>query len=464
LTIYTYYLFFFVGIISGAFMSTFIQSIGRRGFVCAIAVVMLAALAMPAAAQSKKPKAKAPAAAAKAEQPAGQPIQIELYQQLPPSRVKALQELVERFNAQSTASQVTLVESDWQAAKPPHMVLLNTTSEEAFLSGKTRYKPLFALMKEAGVALPAVKPAAMVTRKPFNANGQALALPVGLNTPVLYFNRAAFKRAGINTDAAPVTTWADLQGVLGKLGSSGSRCPLTIADPARVLIENVSAWDNVPILNGKQPSFNGLFHVKYVSLMASWNRANLLKFFKDRTEAEERFAKGECAVYIGPSDSWADFRSVNGLDVGIARLPYIDDAPGAPQNTHASSSASLWVSAGKKPAEYKAVANFVNFWLQPENQIIWQRDTGYLPLTKAGIFASESTLLGDTLENIKLAIGQLTYRPVTANSAIQPLIERESALRIIDEELAAVWADRKSAKAALDSAVARLSTGGTGKK
>jgi sn-glycerol 3-phosphate transport system substrate-binding protein len=458
------YLFFVFSadVISGAFMSTFIQSIGRRGVVCAIAAVMLAALAMPAAAQqAKKPKPKAPAAAAKAEQPAG-PIQIELYQQLPPSRAKALQELVERFNAQSTASQVTLVESDWQAAKPPHMVILNTTSEEAFLSGKPRYKPLFALMKEAGSALPAVKPAAMVTRKPFNANGQPLALPVGLNTPVLYYNRAVFKRAGINTETPPVATWADLQGVLSKLGS---RCPLTIAEPARVLIENVSAWDNVPITSGKQPSFNGLFHVKFVSLMASWNRAGLLKFYNDRTEAEQHFAKGECAVFIGPSDSWADFRNVNGLDVGIARLPYIDDAPGAPQNTHASSSASLWVPAGKKPAEYKAVASFISFWLQPENQVIWQRDTGYLPLTRAGIFASESALLGDTLENIRVAIGQLTNKPVTSSSAIQPLIDRESTLRIIDEELAAVWANRKSAKAALDSAVARLSTGtGTGKK
>jgi sn-glycerol 3-phosphate transport system substrate-binding protein len=452
------YLFFvFLRILFGAFMSTFMQSIGHRGLVCAIAAVMLTTLAMPTAAQGKNTKPKAPAAAAKVAQPA-QPLQIELYQQLSPSRAKALQELVERFNAQSTTSQVTLVESDWRAAKPPHMMVLSGAGEEAFLSGKLGYKPLFALMKEAGVALQTVKPAAMVTRRPLNASGQVLALPVGLNTPVLYFNRAAFKRAGINTDAAPVTTWAELQGVLSKLASSGSRCPLTIGEPARVLVENVSAWDNVPVLNGKKPSFNGLFHVKYVSLMASWNRAHLLKFFKDRTEAEERFAKGECAIFIGPSDSWADFRHVNGLDVGLARLPYIDDAPGAPQNTHASSNASLWVPAGKKPAEYKAVANFVNFWLQPENQVIWQRDTGYLPLTRAGIFASESALLADTLENIKLAIGQLTYKPVTVNSAIQPLIERESSLRIIDEELAEVWADRKSAKAALDSAVARLST------
>jgi len=450
-------------------MSTFTQRIGHRGLACVIGAVILAASAMPAVAQGKKApaaKAAAPATktatpAAKAEQPAGQPLQIELSHQLPPSRAKALQELIERFNAESKTSRVTLVDSSWQAANPPHMMILAGADEEAFLSSsKPRYKPLFALMKESGVALQTVKPAAMMTRKPLNANGQLLALPVGLSTPVLYFNRAAFKRAGLNAETTPLATWPDLQSALGKLAANGSRCPLTIVEPARVLIENVSAWDNVPVLKGKQPVFNGLFHVKYVSLMASWYRANLLKIFKDRAEAEERFAKGECATLIGPSDSWADFRQRNGLDAGVARLPYVvdDTAPGAPQNTLASG-ASLWVAAGKKAAENKAMASFIHFWLQPQNQIIWQRDAGYLPLSRAGFFASETTLLGDSLENIKVAIGQLTHKPATANSAVQTALERESARRIIDEELNEVWANRKSAKAALDSAVMRLSTG-----
>lgn len=446
-------------------MSTSIQNIFRRSLVCIIGAVMSVALTMPAAAQNTK--AKAPAAAGKkakapaakpAAQPAG-PVQIELFQQLPPSRAKALQELVERFNAQNTASQITLVETGWQESKPPHMMILSGADEEAFLSGKVRYKPVSALMKEAGVAIQTIKLPAMVTRKPVNANGQLLALPVGLNTPVLYFNRAALKRAGVNTENPPVATWTELQGTLDRLAANGSRCPLTLVEPSRVLIENVSAWDNVPVLgSNKQPVFNGLFHVKYISQMASWSRAGLLKIFQTRTESEERFAKGECSVLIGPSDSWADFRQHSGLDVGVTRLPYIADAISAPQNTLASSSASLWAATGKKSAEYKVVANFINFWLQPENQVIWQRDTGYLPLNRAGFFASESSLLGDTLENVRVAVGQLVNKPVTANSAIQPSLERESARRIMDEELAEVWADRKSAKAALDSAVMRLTT------
>ena len=432
-------------------MSTVTQKMGRRGLVCAVGVAVLAALAMPAAAAEKKAKA-APAKAAAAP---AQVVQIELYQNLPPSQAKALSDLVDRFNAESKAYQVMLVNSDWRAGKQ-HLLILDGEDEEAFLAGKPRYKSLSALMKEAGVALQTVKPQVMVTRRPVGANGQLLALPVGLNTPVLYFNRAALERFGIDPNTR-LSTWSSLQGELGTLLANGFTCPLTVAEPARVLIENESAWNNMPVLKGKQAVFNGLFHVKYLAQMASWYRAGLLKVFKDRAEAEQRFAKGECALLIGPSNAWAEFRQQSGLKVGVTRLPYVEDALGAPQNTLADG-ASLWAAAGKKSAEYKGIASFVSFWLQPDNQVTWQRDAGYLPLSRAGILASESSLLGDELENIKVAIGQLTNRPVTPNSVVQPAIERASARRIIDEELNDVWADRKGAKAALDSAVSRLSS------
>ncbi|MDR0702649.1 MAG: extracellular solute-binding protein [Azoarcus sp.] len=433
-------------------MNKLVWNARRRGTVCVIGAVLLAMSAMPTFA-AKKTRAATP----RVEQ-TPQVRQIEISHQLPPSQAKALQGLVERFNAQDPAHQVTFVETDWRADKPPHLLILDGADEEGFLaSKKPRYKPLFALMKEAGAGLQTVRPPAMVTRRPINAKGQLLALPVGLSTPVLYFNRGALKRAGFDPAATSAfATWADLQGVLGKLGASGSRCPLALAEPARVLIENVSAWNNVPLLKGKQAIFNGLFHVKYLALMASWHRANLLHVYQDRAEADRRFANGECAMLVAPSDSWVDFRGREGLDVGVTHLPYQDDIPGAPQNTLADG-AALWAAAGKKAAEYKSVARFVSFWLQPDNQVAWQREAGYLPLNRAGIMASESSLLGEELENIRVAISELSSRPVTINSAVQAVIERDSTRRIIDEELAEVWADRKAAKAALDSAVARIS-------
>ena len=392
------------------------------------------------------------------------PVQeIGLYHRLPEAKAAALQELVERFNAQSKGVRVVLAEQDWRAPSAPHLLILEGEEEEAFLAGKPRFKPLHALMKEGGVPLQTLRPPAMMTRTPVDAKGQLLALPVGLSTPLLYLNRDALRRAGVNPDEAPVGTWHGLQDVLGRLVDAGHTCPYTVAQPGRVMVENLSAWHNQPVaaVNGKStaPSFNGMFQVKHVAMMASWARARYLHVFDRESEAEERFAAGDCAVIAAPSASWPDFRHRGGLDVGVTRLPYYDDFPGAPQNTLADGPA-LWASAGKKPAEYKAVAQFVGFWLQPQNQVAWQRATGYLPLNRAGLLASESELLGDDLSNVRVAVAQLTNKPATAISAAQPVVERQRVRRIIDEELAGVWADKKAAKEALDNAVQRASSGG----
>ncbi|MBN8442537.1 MAG: extracellular solute-binding protein [Thauera sp.] len=393
---------------------------------------------------------------------AAAPQQIEISHQLPLAKAEALKELVDRFNAQSKDAQIVISKSDWRGATAPHLMILEGDEEEGFLAGKPRFKPLYSMMKEAGVPLQTLRPPAMMTRTPVDSKGQLLALPVGLSTPVLFLNRDALRKAGVNPDKPEIGTWFDLQNTLGRLSDAGQQCPYTVSEPGRVMVENLSAWHNEPVAaaRGKTmaPSFNGMFQVKHVAMMASWQRARYLHVFGGKTEAEERFAAGECAVIAAPSASWADFRAKGKVDVGVARLPYYDDFPGAPQNTLADGPA-LWASAGKKPAEYKAMARFVGFWLQPENQVAWQRQTGYLPLNRAGLLASQSELLGQDLDNIRVAVAQLSNKPATADSSAQPVVQREKVRRILDEELAGVWADRKAAKEALDNAVARASGG-----
>ena len=347
--------------------------------------------------------------------------------------------------------------ADWRTAAP-HLLILEGDDEDAFVAGKPRFKPLYALMKESGAALQTLRPPAMMTRTPVDAKGQLLALPVGLSTPVLFLNRDALRRAGMNPDTTRVSTWFELQETLGRLADTGHTCPYTVSEPGRVMVENLSAWHNEPVARqqGKAtvPSFNGMFQVKHVAMMASWTRARYLHVFPQQAEAEQRFASGDCAVIAAPSASWADFRRAGKVDVAVSRLPYYEDFPGAPQNTVADGPA-LWAAAGKKPAEYKAVARFVSFWLQADNQVAWQRETGYLPLNRAGLLASRSELLGDDLENVRVAVDQLGNKPATAQSSSQPVVERQSVRRILDEELAGVWADEKAAKEALDNAVMR---------
>lgn len=385
--------------------------------------------------------------------------EIELAHRFDLARTEALQALVNRFNADSKDYRIALTRRDWQQDGLPHLLVLEGEEEERFLDGKKpRYRPLHELMHAAGMPLQSGRVPVTMTRKPLDGQGRLMALPVGLTTPVLYVNRDAFRRAGLDP-ATPIHTWHDLQNALGQLFDNGHACPYTVSEPGRVMVENLSAWHNAPVTarrgRADAPAFNGMVQIRHVAMMASWYRARYLHIFDRGPEAERRFAAGECAVIAAPSASWAAFRRQTGLDVGVRRLPFYDDFPGAPQNTLADG-ASLWVAAGKKPAEYRAIARFIDYWLKPENQLAWQRDAGFLPLNRAGLLAGPGEPPEADQDNLRVAVGQLNNKPPTPESAASALVGRDGVRRILDEELNAVWADLKPAKEALDTAVARL--------
>ncbi len=418
----------------------------------AAAVLCGSGILMAPAASHAQSAARAPATAANSAK------DIRLVHGFAGEREEALRQLAARFNEQSKDYQLSVQAGSWSDGNVPHLLILQDEDLERFLTGKPRYKAVSAVMREGGAPLQALKASAMMPRSLLDAKGQLLALPVGQSTPVLYINRAEFARAGLDPNT-PVKTWFDLQQALGRLFDAGSTCPYTVSEPGRVMVENTSAWHNEPVSaregKGERPSFNGMLQVKHVAMMASWHRARYLRIFEGEREAEQKFASGECAVIAAPSASWTDFRRKAKFEVGIASLPYHDDFSGAPQNTLADG-AALWVAAGKKPAEYKAVARFIAFWLQPENQVAWQHESGYLPLDRSGVFAAQSEALGPDLENVKVAVAQLNNKPATLDSGASSVLGRARVLSIVDEELRAVWADRKPAKEALDTAVTRV--------
>jgi multiple sugar transport system substrate-binding protein len=425
----------------------------------ALALAGLLAATGPAAAAAAKTKAAAP----KTAKPAAKPDAcegIELSHLLGPKGA-ALDELVGRFNETSKACQIKVSERVSGQGAPAALMILGGEEEERFLSGAPRYRPLFELMKAAGEPLQTLRPPAMMTRRPVDAQGRLLALPVGLSTPVLYINEEAFKKVGLNAEQPP-HTWFELQQALGQLIDSGVRCPYTVANPGRVLIDNTSAWHNEPAVvkrgKGEALAINGFLQIKHLAMMASWYKSRYLHIFGRGAEAEQHFTSGECAVIAAPSSSLPEFRRQARFPVAVASLPYHDDYQGAPQNTLLDGP-SLWVAAGRPAAEYKTIARFVRFWLEPQNQVVWQRETGFMPLNRAGVAAAQqSEVLKDELESVRVAVAQVGRKPATEASSARVLTARAAVQNVVDEELEAVWADRKPAKEALDTAVSRVGT------
>lgn len=387
---------------------------------------------------------------------AAQAADIRLAHALSPDKAEQLGKLVERFNESSKVGKVALVSYEERAQAD---LVLPREEDEAAIVSSRRFKPLWEMMREAQVPLNTFSQfPRMVMPMAVDDKGRLQALPIAMSTPVVFVNRPALQQVGIDADNLP-NSWLDWQNELAKLANNRYLCPFTTTRPVKVFVENTGAWNAqaTTVGAGKTETLaaNGLMHVKHLAMMITWYKANYLKLFGHADEAEEQFVSGNCVIMIASSASYPELQRKTKFQVGVAPLPYHEGAYGAPQNTVADG-ASLWVSPGRSKDAYRTAARFVSYFLTPESQITWQVGAGYLPLNTSGVFAAtESSLLRDELAAQRVAVKQLTNKPVTPASAPSPYMRRASVQRLLQEELEAAWSGTKTAKQALDSAVLR---------
>ena len=382
--------------------------------------------------------------------PAVTPVQLELSHRLDEVRAERLLPLIDSFNKENKDVQVTLVRRG-EGDAPKQLNLVTREEYSRFVANKSKFKPLHEVMREAKEKFDASKLSPELRDGLTDAKGQLFALPVAFSTPVLYVNKALFRKAGLDPENPP-KTWFEAQEAAGKLADAGSNCPFTTSWPVQVFIDNVSAWNGAEVNDAKgKLAFNGLAQVKHIAMMATWYKSKYFSYFCPKDEADNRFAKGECGMLTSSSSLFASFNENKSLEVGVAPLPYHDDVYGAPKNTLADGS-SLWLASGMKPAEIKGAAKFVNYVLGPEVQIGLTLAGGYLPMTPVARAAASTKLLGADLGGLKIAYAQLQGKGVSPKVRVAQI---EQVRQIVEEELETVWADKKPAKEALDSAVER---------
>lgn len=377
--------------------------------------------------------------------------EIDFSHQLDGIRAARLGELVERFNGQSKDYRIRLVQRTDDGA-PAVLNLATPGNVLDFASRRASFRPLHRVMAAAKEKFDGRQFAPELRVRVADARGNLNALPLAMSTPVLYYNKSAFRQAGLDPEKPP-RTWWEVQHAAGKLFDAGMRCPYTSSWPAWVHIDNTSVLNGGDLASpkGNTLAFNGLVQVKHIALLASWHKSFYFKYFGRRDEADRHFAAGECGMLTSGSSLASTLRDSPALDVGIAPLPYYDDVYGAPKHALADG-ASLWIGEGKKPAEYKAAAKFVAYLVAPETQVELTKLGGYLPMTPAARAAADSRLLAPDLDGLKVAYAQLQHEGASHPLRVSQI---EPVRQIVEEELEAVWDGRKPAKEALDTAVAR---------
>jgi sn-glycerol 3-phosphate transport system substrate-binding protein len=406
--------------------------------------------------------------------PAGaKTTEIQFWHAMTGARGAELDALVGRFNAAQKNVRVVatykgpydVVEraafAAYRVQKAPHLVQIYEVGTSDMIAARDAVKPIWRLMVEAGMPLKHDVFVPAVAAYFADSQGRLLALPFNTSTPVLYYNKDAFRKARLDPEHAP-KTWYEMPKALGALLDSGAKCALTTTWPSWVLLENMGAWHNQPFAteeNGLEGvkarlNFNTQLMVRWISMLASWYKAGYFSWSGRRDAAEARFVSGECAVLTASSSSYAELQRAARFDFGVAQLPYYDDFPEAPQNTLIGG-AGLWAMGGKTRAEYKAVATFIAYLARPDVQAQWHQTTGYVPITKAAYALTEKSGFYLTHPGHQVAVRQLLLRNPTRESKGIRLGHFLQIRAIIEEELEAVWADRKTPIDALNSAVAR---------
>jgi sn-glycerol 3-phosphate transport system substrate-binding protein len=291
-------------------------------------------------------------------------------------------------------------------------------------------------------------------------NGQMLSYPLNSSTTVLNYNKDAFRKAGLDPNKPP-TTWPEVALAAAKLKASGVSCPFTTSWQGWTQLESFSTWHNTLFAtqnNGfggtsARLVFNSPLHVRHIDNLANMAKQGLFVYRGRGNAADASFYSGECAMATASSSTYASIKKNAKFDFGIATLPYYPDVAGTPQNT-VIGGASLWVMAGKKPAEYKGVASFFSYLTNPEIQAKSHQRTGYLPITLASYALTEKSGFYKQNPGTDTAVNQM-IRKTTDKSRGVRLGNMLQIRSIVDEELEQVWAGKKATKDALDSAVNR---------
>jgi sn-glycerol 3-phosphate transport system substrate-binding protein len=351
----------------------------------------------------------------------------------------------------------------FRAKQPPHIVQVFEVGTATMMAAKGAVKPVHELMAEAGEKFDPKAYLQAVAGYYTTPDGKMLSMPLNSSTPVLYFNKDAFKKAGLDP-AKPPRTWPEMGEYGKKIQAAGYPCGFSAQWQQWILLENYSAWHNVPIAS-KQNGFAGLdtellvntpLHVRVMQQLADWQKTKTFDYGGRRGDANPKFATGECGMFLASSASYAGFvkAAAGKFEFGMGMMPYWPDVKDAPQNSIIGG-ASLWVLAGHKPAEYKAVAKFFSYISLPEVQAASHQRTGYLPITLAAYELTKKQGYYEKNPGTDVAIRQINNKPPTANSKGLRLGNYVQVRDVMDEEMEAVWGGKKSPKDALDTIVKR---------
>jgi len=346
----------------------------------------------------------------------------------------------------------------FRAGEQPALVQVFEVGTATMMAAEGAIYPVEQLMADAGEPFDGGDYLPAVVSYYQTPAGELLSMPFNSSTPVLWYNADALTAAG----AEVPTTWDEVETAAQALVDNGMACGLSFGWQSWVMIENYSAWNNLP-LGTQENGFAGFdteltFNTSEVAArldaIAAMSDNGRFVYGGRRGDSLPLFTNGECGMWINSSAYYGSIVDQAEFEFGQTMLPVDTSVSEAPQNSIIGG-ATLWALQGQDPEVYRGLAQFLTYLSSAEVQAWWHQETGYVPITTAAYELSQEQGFYDANPGTDTAIQQLSLNTPTPNSRGLRFGNFVQIRDVINEELEALWAGDIDGQTALDNAVER---------
>jgi sn-glycerol 3-phosphate transport system substrate-binding protein len=231
----------------------------------------------------------------------------------------------------------------------------------------------------------------------YKVGGKIYSMPFNSSTPLLYYNKNAFRAVGLDPNRPP-KTFEELKDYAAKLtikdkNGNITRYGFTLAIVGWFVEQMVANQDEVLVNNNNgrtgratEALFTSDAAVRFVKLWAEMVKDGIMiNPGRGWEGAKQAFLSGRAAMMIESTAQVNNFEAnakSQGYELGTAFLPC---PAGVNRGGVIIGGASLWCIADHPTEELKASWEFLKWLSEADQQVYWFKNTGYFPVTKEAV-------------------------------------------------------------------------------
>lgn len=305
--------------------------------------------------------------------------------------------------------------SAFRAKTHPHIIQIFDAGAATIINAKGATYPVEDLLKQYGVGFNINDYIAGVRYFYADSKGKMIGMPFNSSTPLLYYNKEAFKKAGIS---GPPQTWEEFEQIAPKLKAAGYTA-LAQSHSPWIFSENFHSRHNIQLAtanNGYDSTdakilYNNKHMIMHWKKVKEWLDKGWYGFYgRGWGDNQDAFQQQKVAMWLGSSGSFGGLTKSAKFEFGSSYLPYWKSITAEPKGTFIGG-AALFVMSGHSDEVYRGVAKFLEFLTLPETQFLWHKETGYVAITNKAYELAKSSGYYKDVPNAEYGILQLNQTP-----------------------------------------------------